>query len=164
MEKTVFEHRRDNLLQLIERYETQEALQRVTGIAASVLSRMKSWTPTGTNPNHKRIGEKLARQFEETLKLPAYWMDAPHTTEELKGVKVGSSRLSALSSLAVPAPVSRGVAADTATLSPIQVATHDTLVKLMAAGKLPDTACLKLLQAWQGALEELDQSAQGALG
>jgi len=158
MEKTVFEHRRDNLLQLIERYETQEALQRVTGIAASVLSRMKSWSPTASNPNHKRIGEKLARQFEQTLKLPAYWMDAPHTGEEFAGLRVVSSRLSSLASLAVPASVNQGVSVDTSMLSPIQVATHDTLIKLMAAGKLPDTACLKLLQGWQGALEELDRT------
>jgi hypothetical protein len=158
MEKTIFEHRKDNLLLLIERYETQEALQRVTGIAASVLSRMKSWRPEGSNPNHKRIGEKLARQFEETLKLPAYWMDAPHTAEELAGVKVASSPLSSLSSLTMPASVNRGISVDASTLSPIQVATHDTLVKLMVAGKLSDTACLKLLQTWQGALEEIDQA------
>lgn len=158
MQKTVFEHRRDNLLQLIERYGTQEALQRATGIAASVLSRMKSWDPAGNNPSHKRIGEKLARQFEETLKLPAYWMDTAHTPEEVAGVKVVSSRLSSLASLAMSAPAHRPVSVDTSALSPIQVATHDTLVKLMAAGKLSDTACLKLLQTWQGALEELDRT------
>lgn len=158
MEKTISEHRKDNLLLLIERYETQEALQRVTGVATSVLSRMKSWSPGSSNPNHKRMGEKLARQFEEALKLPAYWMDAPHVAEDLAGVKVVSSRLGALSSLAIPASASRTVSADTSTLSPIQVATHDTLVKLMAGGKLPDTACLKLLQSWQGALEELDRA------
>jgi hypothetical protein len=158
MEKTVFEHRRDNLLHLIGRYETQEALQRVTGIAASVLSRMKSWDLNRSNPNNKRIGEKLARQFEETVKLPAYWMDAPHTAEEWAGVRRDSSRLGSMASLAMPASVNRGMSVDTPRLSPIQVATHDTLVKLMSAGKLSDTACLTLLQAWQGALEELDRT------
>lgn len=159
MSKSVFEYRKDNLLQLIERHETQEALQRATGIAASVLSRMKNWNAGTTNPSHKRIGEKLARQFEESLKLPIYWMDTPHPPEDITAVREATSRTSALAGLSRLSDVPSRLSADVSTLSPLQVATHDTMVKLMVAGKLPDTACLKLLQTWQSAIEELEGDA-----
>jgi len=109
---------------------------------------MKNWNPEDPNPRHKRIGEKLARQFESSLGLTRYWMDNPHAEEELGAVEV-------VTKPEAP-PVVQPVSPGDPQLSSIQVATRDTLVKLMAAGKLSDGACLKLLQSWQTAVEELE--------
>lgn len=149
--KGIYEIRVDNLLRLIKQYTTQEELQRLTGIASSSFSRIKNWTPEIQNQSYKRMGEKLARRIEASLELPDFWMDT--NQDELAPGVAATAPPRAKAKIAL-APVR-----DVLGLSPIQTATCDTIVKLMIAGKLPDTACLKLLQTWQSAVEELEASA-----
>lgn len=108
---------------------------------------MKNWDPDAPESRHKRVGEKLARQIEVSLGLSKYWMDNPHGEPEHDSVPV----LATDPSDSAPAP-----SGEPSRLSSIQVATRDTLVKLMKSGKLTDGACLKLLQSWQGAVEQLE--------
>lgn len=150
--KEIYEIRVDNLLRLIEQYKTQDELQRLTGIASSTLSRIKHWTPALKNPNYKRMGEKLARRIEISLELPDLWMDTNNDENSLGIVAKVASRPRAQLALTLGRDYVSG-------LSSIQSATCDTIVKLMLAGKLPDTACLKLLQTWQSSVEELEASA-----
>lgn len=146
--KSIFEVRIENLNKLIAHYGSVRAFERVSGIAASMVSRVTHWTPDNTNPNYKRMGERLARKTEINVGLPAGWLDTTHESG------ADPDLLSALPQ--PPLESARGLDSIPAQLSSIQTATRDTMVKLMVAGKLPDSVCLKLLQTWQGALEELE--------
>lgn len=145
----LYEIRVKNLLRLIEQYKTQEALQGLTGIASSTFSRIKRGPPGANNLHSKRMGENLARRIEESLDLPDFWMDIDHSATP-------SPNVPRIRLVAREIPKSSSLRGAPSKLTSIQAATHDTLVKLMLGGKLPDTACLKLLQAWQSDIEELD--------
>jgi len=175
--QTVFEVRTKNLDLLVEHFRGARPFGRRVGVSGSLISRSLLWTPDSVGPNHKRMGEKLARKLEATLALPLNWMDTPHQADELElalnaGQATESSETPTASKQAVRGPKRRRPSeedepADQADavaaplplpcgLTPLQVATHDMMVKLMAGGKLPDTACLKLLQGWEPAMAELE--------
>lgn len=145
----LYEIRVKNLLRLIEQYKTQEALQGLTGIASSTFSRIKRGPPGADNLHSKRMGENLARRIEKSLDLPDFWMDTDHFAPP-------GSKIPGIRPIVREIPKSSSQIRGAPSLTSIQTATHDTLVKLMLGGKLPDTACLKLLQSWQSDIEELD--------
>jgi hypothetical protein len=92
------------------------------------------------------VGEKLARQIEVSLGLSKYGIDN-HGEAERDSIPV----ITTAPSDRAPTPPT-----EPSKLSSIQVATCDTLVTLIESLKLTDGACLKLLQSWQGAVEELE--------
>lgn len=177
MNQTVFEVRARNLDLLVEHFRGARPFGRRVGLSGSLISRTLLWTPDSVGPNHKRMGEKLARKLEAALALPLNWLDVPHQAEELElALNAGQAQepseapdapkqairgpkrrrppeddepADQADVVAAPMPLPCG-------LTPLQVATHDMMVKLMAGGKLPDTACLKLLQGWEPAMAELE--------
>lgn len=64
------EARRTNLVELIAKNGTIEALAEITGSSANHLSQIKN--------SERGMGPKVARRFEEKLGLSRGWMDAPH--------------------------------------------------------------------------------------
>jgi hypothetical protein len=149
--RSVYEIRAQNLCFLIDKYGSQEVLHDLTDIAPSILSRLKNWKPQDGTTKNKRMGEKLARRIEAALELAAYWMDNPHNDQEtFEGVAPLPTQPKGPDAIAREGQ---------SKLSSLQAATRDTMLKLMLAGKLPDTACLKLLQSWETSLQELEADA-----
>lgn len=136
--KTVFEIRSENLGKLVDAHNGTRSLERRIGMAASLISRITCWHPNDPNPNHKRMGEKMARNIETILGLPSFWMDISHDEH---------SSLQLTKEAKTESP--RG-------LSSIQIATCDKLVNLMVAGKITDADCLNLLKSWKVLISDLD--------
>jgi hypothetical protein len=150
--KSIYEIRVENLTQLVKQHGTQGALSRAVGISPTSVSRILAWREGSTDPGRKKLGERLARKIEAQLRLAPLWMDTMHENDSAPDQRAPSPPLNWTH-------VARLRGDPTTGLSPIQLATHDTLVKLMAAGRLPDSACLKLLEAWQAAVTELEAGA-----
>jgi transcriptional regulator with XRE-family HTH domain len=70
---SIREVRRDNLLQLLKGYETQEEFAEKSGLAAPHVSQMVN--------NKRAMGEVVARRIEEKQRLPDGWMDQDHREE-----------------------------------------------------------------------------------
>lgn len=77
MATNTYEIRLANLRLLIKQWDTVTALAKKLGHSnASYLVQV-----AGPNPRRK-IGERVARDIEETLKLPDGWMDQPHANAD----------------------------------------------------------------------------------
>ena len=77
-ETELFEKRRQKLAELVARYETQEEFARAIGKDKSYVSRML-YPPSKSG--YKRIGDKMVLAIQDTLGLPAGWMDGITNSE-----------------------------------------------------------------------------------
>lgn len=75
-----YEIRRQNILALIQKHESQMAFARAAGLNGGHMRQLIN--PTEDGAPRRTCGEKLARKIEQKLKLKPGWLDARHPVKE----------------------------------------------------------------------------------
>lgn len=74
---TVTETRRNNLMLLIQRFGTAQALADKLGKAHTQISQLRNASAHSNTGRARVIGDDLAREIEQKLGMPRGWMDIP---------------------------------------------------------------------------------------
>jgi hypothetical protein len=84
---TAAETRRIRLLMLIKQFKSAAALNTALGWARTdpKLAQIRNANPRPGRDKPYQMGDAMAREIEETLKLARGWMDTPPTYSELRG-------------------------------------------------------------------------------
>ncbi|AOZ05947.1 hypothetical protein [Cupriavidus malaysiensis] len=83
--KTIDEIRHENLLLLIGKFGTVQALANAVGKSHAQISQLKTRAVHSATGKPRTIGDDLARTFEQRCDLPLGWFDNPHTSIDAEG-------------------------------------------------------------------------------
>lgn len=90
----IYEERRKRLLSAARERFDQRGMQKdladILGCAPNYISRVLSHP---SKPQHKKIGEEMARHIEETLGKPMYWLDGTKDQSQWPFKRVTPDRL-----------------------------------------------------------------------
>lgn len=129
--------RRQNLLRLIDRFDSRKAFCEAAGTSYAHLSSMLS---DSASPNVRPPGYSVMRKIEETLGLPPHCLDSASFGLELMeavDTQEGSSELPRVAStLSLKG------------LTALQVAAAEAVVNAMRSGRCSPTNCVEILQRW----------------
>ena len=114
MNKDIQAARRAALKKLVTDYEGMNALARQLGLAkGAYISQLL------VDPPHRSLSEKTARKWEQTLNLPAGWMDRGGVTP---GMAAAAAAVDALVLTKVIAAVNEAVADQKVSITPAKLA------------------------------------------
>ncbi|MGE8366011.1 MAG: hypothetical protein ACN6OP_04480 [Pseudomonadales bacterium] len=104
--KTIDEIRHENLLRLIARMGSIQALATRVGKSHSQISQLKTRAAHSSGGKKRSIGDALARDIESQCELPVGWFDADHSREIAESVEpaTASAHLPRLTKQSAPHP------------------------------------------------------------
>lgn len=84
--KTVSENRHNNLLLLLDDFDTLKKISEKTGVNVAYLSQIKTLSPDTKSGKPRRLGYAAARKIEFGLGLAPGWMDNDHNSNKASSV------------------------------------------------------------------------------